>query len=267
MTEAYLCHILVFLLSQLALIVNVREMITELALAVCVYLIFTILAKTFRMRKSELKSPPSIPLLGHLNVFVNTKPLYMIFADHTNTYGTVFQFRFFSSKILILNDAESVRDACRSEDFAGRPNIYSLSLLSRNNTGIAFCDFSRSWKFHKRYLGSALQSYMRPVMEVQDHRKISVCEKAVWDEIENLINVWKSAGSREIDTLADLQFSLLNIVCNLTFSRRYQPQHQEFKDFMVANQNLKKLFRPWHPLDVFPILKVSKSCIMCLLVC
>lgn len=244
-----------------------NTMLTEVLLVCGIFMIFKIVRRNYDFRQTDRKpppEPPAIPLLGHFNVFTSDRPLYKIFAEYSQTYGPVVQFRLAASKILILNDAESVSEAFlqRSEDFAGRPKIFSVSLLSRNDSGIVFSDFSPSWKLHKKLTGVALQRYVKPVIEVAEDgekiKKISVCEKAVWEEIDHLLEIWKHEGSKEIDVTRDLQISLMNTVCNLTFSRRYQPDHPELNAFFMANQNLKKIFRPGHPLDVFPILKVSR---------
>lgn len=235
-------------------------MLTEIVFLFGLVAVVNAFFRTFRQRKTNPPpEPPGYPFVGHFNIFSSEKPLYEAFAECTVDYGPILQFRLGTSKLLVLNSAESVQEAFvkRSEDFAGRPKIFSISLLSRNDSGIVFCDFSPAWKFHKRLAGIAVQRFLRPVLRIDDSRMISFCEKAIWDEVSILIQKWENESHDEMDLTEDFKISLMNTVCLVTFSRRYESDHPELRAFFEANQNLKKIFRPGHPLDLFPFLRVS----------
>ncbi|XP_038057171.1 steroid 17-alpha-hydroxylase/17,20 lyase-like [Patiria miniata] len=206
--------------------------------------------------------PPGVPLLGNLAVFLGTQPLYVALRRLGRKHGDVFGLRMCGKDFVVLGSSGAIREAFvkRSVDFAGRPYMFSISLLTRKNCGIAFSDYGPAWRGHRKDAASALRLSLKAgSVESDGHPGRSIAEKTISQEVSHLVSKMAVSDGCPINPSDMLTVALINTVCSLTFGCRYGPSDAEMKAFVSANHKLKELFKPGHPLDLFPFLKMFPS--------
>ncbi|XP_072169977.1 steroid 17-alpha-hydroxylase/17,20 lyase-like [Diadema setosum] len=215
------------------------------------------------------KSPPSPrgwPLLGNVSIFAGSGTPYEKLRKVADDHGDVVTIHLGPVRMLILSSSSAVREAFvkNAQDFAGRPLNFTLSLLSRNGCGIAFADYSESWKAHKRATGAALRQFLSPSADGDRHPEagstlspdLAPAERAILSEALHLREKLSSLVDRPLNPSRQLTIAILNVVCALTFGRRYDDDDPELWAFVDSNKKLKEIFQPGHPVDIFPALKI-----------
>ena len=242
--------------------VSLTEILLYIIGALVVHLLvaFCLSAKP-STKKKRLPSPPGLPLLGNISIFLfssGTSP-WLLFKDLARRFGDVFELNVAGKQFLILSSPEAIREAFvkKSGQFAGRPLSYSISMISQGNCGIAFGDSSPAWKFHRKNTASALRQHLKSGALFGDGGSLTRAEAAIRIEVENWLESISLRQQKEMLVEDDLTLALINVICNMTFSKRYDQDDLELAAFVDANSKLKELLSPGHPLDLFPVLRVS----------
>ena len=229
-------------------------------LILCIF-ISNITKKT--QRKTNLPPTPfGLPFLGNISIFLfsSGRSPWLVFKDLATKYGDVLGLDIAGKQFLVLSSPEAIREAFvrKSAQFAGRPFMYSISLISKGNCGITFGDSSPAWKFHRKNTASALRQHLKSGGIFDDHGSLTGAESAIRTEIEEWLRCIERKKNKEILVEEDLTTALVNVICNMTFSKRYDEDDPELAAFVDANSKIKELLSPGHPLDLFPFLRVSK---------
>ncbi|XP_072016443.1 steroid 17-alpha-hydroxylase/17,20 lyase-like [Amphiura filiformis] len=238
--------------------------ITDVLLYIAGALVTHLLISTFllskkRRAKNSPPSPPGLPFLGNISIFLfsSGKSPWLVFKDLAARFGDIFKLNVAGKQFLVLSSPEAIREAFvrKSGQFAGRPFMYSISLISQGNCGIAFGDSSPAWKFHRKNTASALRQHLKSGALFEDG-SLTRAETAIQREIEDWLGTIARKPEQEVLVEEDLTTSLINVICNMTFSKRYDQTDPELTAFVDANSRLKELLSPGHPLDLFPVLRV-----------
>ncbi|XP_071807097.1 steroid 17-alpha-hydroxylase/17,20 lyase-like [Asterias amurensis] len=244
-------------------------MVTEILLFVVTFLFFRFLSQCCRAedgtgrRKNPPPCPRGIPLLGNMSVFLGCRePIYTVLQKLSEEHGDILGLTVCGKKFVVLGSSEAIREAFvrQAVDFAGRPYMFSVSLLTRKNCGIAFSDYSPAWMEHRKSAASALRlSLKQGPSTTSSPGSRSIAETTILKEVSHLVsNITLNFGS-PFEPSRILTEALINTVCNLTFGCRYSPNDPEMEAFVFANHKLNEIFKPGHPLDLFPFLKIFPS--------
>ena len=86
--------------------------------------------------------PIPLPFLG--NVFDIGPQPHLSLTSLAKKYGDIFRLTVGIHRIVVVNSIEAAREALvrRSNDFAGRPLLYTASLITRKGKSISFGDFN-----------------------------------------------------------------------------------------------------------------------------
>ena len=145
---------------------SVLTMVTEILLFVVTFLLLRFLSQCWRAedgtgrRKNPPPCPRGFPLLGNMSVFLGCRePIYTVLQKLSEEHGDILGLTVCGKKFVVLGSSEAIREAFvrHAVDFAGRPYMFSVSLLTRKNCGIAFSDYSPAWMEHRKSATSALR--------------------------------------------------------------------------------------------------------------
>ncbi|XP_022097079.1 steroid 17-alpha-hydroxylase/17,20 lyase-like [Acanthaster planci] len=198
--------------------------------------------------------PPSIPLLGNFNVFMSNRPIYKVLKELADKYGSIFSLKLPMGRFVVLSEVDVIREAFlhRSEDFSGRPYVYSVSLMTRNNCGIAFSDYSPSWRMHRRTTALAIRRNMKGYNCMPTSAKIQ-------EEVAQLNKLLSKKDGMYTDISAELNLSVLNVICDMTFGQRYEITDTDYQQMLDCNNKFAAVLEPGDPIDIIPALKIFPS--------
>ena len=136
------------------------EIIFVLAISFLMYITYTYIKHLLQLRNYP-PGPFPLPILGHINLISSGKP----FRDLANIYGDVFSISMGTQRMVVINTIEPTREALISKGqiFAGRPNLYTASLITHGRKDVAIEDFSTSWKFLKKIASAGLRMQVEGV--------------------------------------------------------------------------------------------------------
>ena len=203
----------------------------------------------------HLRLPPgprAIPLLGNFNVFMTNRPIYKVLKDLADKYGSVFSLSLPMGRFVILSDVDVIKEAFQnqSEDFSGRPYVYSINLMTRNNCGIAFSDYSPAWRVHRRTAALAIRH------NIKGHNCKPTSAKIV-QEVERLTCMLSKKDGMYCDISDELNLAVMNVICDMTFGQRYEITDTEYKEILESNRKFTAVLEPGDPIDIIPALKVN----------
>ncbi|XP_077991078.1 steroid 17-alpha-hydroxylase/17,20 lyase-like [Glandiceps talaboti] len=222
-----------------------------LALLIVLLLMF----KFWRDKSTAENLPPSpvtFPLVGNLPILFRNGPVWQILKGLSDRYGSIFTIYFGHKPAVILSDHTVIREAFvrQYRRFSGRPYVYSISLLSRNNSGITFSDFTPKWSGQRKCVSVALHTH------INGGQFGTSAETKIIEEVEHLLTNFNNKQHRAVTIAQDISLAVMNIICNMTFNERYKIDDPEFQMILQDNRDCTELLAPGDPIDVMPILKI-----------
>ncbi|XP_076079554.1 steroid 17-alpha-hydroxylase/17,20 lyase-like isoform X1 [Mytilus galloprovincialis] len=184
------------------------------------------------------------PLIGSYEV-IQAKYLHEIFGKFTKKYGPVFTVSLGPYQTVVLNDINSVTEALvkSKADFANRPSIHSVDVLTEGGKDIAFANYTPTWKLHRKIAGKALRQYL-----AGNH-----LEKVLHDSMNKCLPLMaKEKGAFNPENYIDLMvFNILNAVC---FGESVELDDPEFVNFMKMDKDATEMVGKGFVEDMFPIM-------------
>jgi len=136
----------------------ILEGLAVVIVAVTAIVIYTI-TSYYTSDKRLPPGPIPLPLVG--NMFNMGPQPHLSLTSLSKTYGDIFRLSVGIHRIVVVNSIEAAREALvrRSSDFAGRPLLYTGSLITRKGKSISFGDFNATWKRQRKIAHSALKMF------------------------------------------------------------------------------------------------------------
>ncbi|XP_071787365.1 steroid 17-alpha-hydroxylase/17,20 lyase-like [Asterias amurensis] len=157
----------------------VAELITEntgTVLLFVVTLVVLLLVQNARRPAGFPPGPPALPIIGNVLQFRSRERIHQTFLRLSQKYGRLFSLKLGSFWVIVLNDAEDIRQAVVKQpvefagrpkfhsgafkqpvEFAGRPKFHSVSIFTEGYKDIAFSDYNPEWSIHRKLGHSALR--------------------------------------------------------------------------------------------------------------
>lgn len=219
-----------------------------LALAVvCIAAVLLYSAVSHQMENQRLPpGPVPFPVIGNM-LQMGTKP-HLGLTKLAKTFGKVFRLTVGIHRIVVVNDIDVAREALvkKSNDFAGRPLLYTADLISRGGKDIAFGDFSPTWKLQRKIGHSALKMFGQGIRPIEE----KVCQ-----EIDELMTRFEAVEGRAHDPQNHIVLAVINIICAFVFGSRYDLADPEFFTILRYNHQFVQGFRAGNLVDYFPFLR------------
>uniref|UniRef100_A0A673UXJ9 Cytochrome P450 1A n=1 Tax=Suricata suricatta TaxID=37032 RepID=A0A673UXJ9_SURSU len=232
---------------------------TELLLASAVFcLVFWVVRAWQPQVPKGLKSPPGPwgwPLLGH--VLTLGKNPHLVLARLSQRYGDVLQIRIGSTPVLVLSGLDTIRQALvrQGDDFKGRPDLYSFTLITDGQSMTFSPDSGPVWAARRRLAQNALKSFSI----ASDPASSSSCylEEHVSKEAEYLIGKFRElmAEIGHFDPYRYVVVSVANVICAMCFGQRYDHDDQELLSLVNLGHEFSDGAASGNPVDFFPILR------------
>uniref|UniRef100_A0A8C9Q4G9 Cytochrome P450 1A n=1 Tax=Spermophilus dauricus TaxID=99837 RepID=A0A8C9Q4G9_SPEDA len=209
---------------------------TELLLAAAIFCLVFWVVRTSRPRVPKgLKSPPGPwgwPLIGHM-LTLGKNP-HLALTKLSQKYGDVMQIRIGSTPVVVLSGLDTIRQALvrQGDDFKGRPDLYTSTLVADGQSMIFNADSGPVWAARRRLAQDALKSFSI----ASDPTSASSCylEEHVSKEAECLIGRFQKlmADSGHFDPYNEVVLSVAKVIGAMCFGKHF-PQSSEdiFKNF------------------------------------
>ncbi|XP_051838201.1 cytochrome P450 1A1 [Antechinus flavipes] len=229
--------------------------ITELLLASAVFgLAFWIIESYSQKIPKGLKSPPgpwAWPLIG--NILTLGKNPHLALAQLREKYGDVMQIQIGSTPVLVLSGLETIRQALirQGDDFKGRPDLYSFSLIEDGQSMSFGIDTGEAWAARRKMAQNALKTF-----SVSSSPSSSSCylEEHVRKEAEYLIQKFQEKKG-PFDPVNYVMVSVANVICAICFGKRYNHEDQELLSIITLSTKFGEVTASGNPADFIPLLQ------------
>ncbi|XP_027714080.1 cytochrome P450 1A1 isoform X1 [Vombatus ursinus] len=233
--------------------------VTELLMASAVFcLVFWIIESYTQRVPKGLKSPPgpwAWPLIG--NILTLGKNPHMALAQLREKYGDVMQIQIGSTPVLVLSGLETIRQALvkQGDDFKGRPDLYTFSLITNGHSFTFSADSGEVWAAQRKLAQSALKTF-----SVSSSPSSSSCylEEHVHKEAEYLIQKFLEQKGH-FDPFRYVVMSVANVICAICFGKRYDHENQELLSIVTLSNKFGEVVASGNPADFIPVLQYLPS--------
>ncbi|XP_029091992.1 cytochrome P450 1A2 isoform X2 [Monodon monoceros] len=232
---------------------------TELLLASATFCLVFWVVRAWQPRVPKgLKSPPgpwSWPLIGH--VLTLGKSPHLALSRLSQRYGDVLQIRIGCTPVLVLSGLDTIRQALvrQGDDFKGRPDLYSFTLVADGQSMTFNPDSGPVWAARRRLAQNALNSFS----VASDPASSSSCylEMHVRKEAEALISKFQElmAGPGRFDPYDHVVVSVAKVIGAMCFGQHFPQSSEEMVSLVTNSHDFVEAASSGSPVDFFPILK------------
>ncbi|KAL8566458.1 hypothetical protein ACOMHN_015094 [Nucella lapillus] len=206
---------------------------------------------TYRLTRKSYRLPPGPrpwPLLGNL-LWLTSKEeqFYVTLARWAREkFGPVICVYLGPVACVTLNDLGSATEALmhKGTDYAGRPSLHSVHVITEGSKDIAFTDYCPAWKLHRKIALKAIRHYMTGshLDKVVHEVMVKVGDKMAAER-----------GSFDPHTYtATLLFHLINSIC---FGESRALDDPEIQNLVFTFDKMNKKMGNGFYEDIIPLLK------------
>ncbi|XP_029468177.1 cytochrome P450 1A1-like isoform X2 [Rhinatrema bivittatum] len=203
----------------------------------------------------SLPGPWALPVIG--NIFQIGKSPHLSLTKMRETYGEVFLIKLGVVPVVVVSGLETMKQVLvkQGDDYAGRPKLYSFSLLADGNSLSFSVEFGEKWKLHKKIAKNALRTFSKS--EAKSSTCSCILEEQVSAEASELVRILSecSAEKGSIDPSSIITCAVGNVICALCFGKRYEHSNKEFLSVVEINEELRKVSGACSSVDFLPLLR------------
>ncbi|XP_071480863.1 cytochrome P450 2J4-like [Diadema antillarum] len=185
--------------------------------------------------------PTSLPFIGNI-LQLKSKALHHAINDLADRFGSVFSIKMGRQRVIMLNDAQTVKAAYNGPNFTNRPSVFSIDFFV--NKGFMACQNKHDFRIHTKLMKHAFQAITYT----------SLGDKLV-EEAQHLMERFESYGGRAFNPREDLNLVSLNILHNIAFGKRYEKGDAELQEIFDYSARIMKGVSPVHPVNLIPWLQ------------
>lgn len=232
-----------------------------LASAICCLVFWVVRAWQPQVPKG-LKSPPGPwgwPLLGHL-LTLGKNP-HLALSRLSQRYGDVLQIRIGCTPVVVLSGLDTIQQALvrQGDDFKGRPDLYSFTLVTDGQSLTFNPDSGPVWAARRRLAQSALNTFS--IASNPASLSSSYLEEHVSKEAEALLGRFQAlmAGAGRFEPYSQVVVSVARVIGAMCFGQHFPQQSEEMLSLVNNSHEFVENATSGNPLDFFPFLRYVPS--------
>ncbi|XP_036441698.1 cytochrome P450 1A1 [Colossoma macropomum] len=239
--------------------ISVSESLVAMVTVCTVYLLLRLTRTRIPEGLQMLPGPQSLPIIG--NVLELGQNPHLSLTAMSKRYGPVFQIRIGMRPVLVLSGGEAVRQALikQGEEFAGRPDLYSLRIVNDGKSLAFSTDQVGVWRTRRKLALNALRTFA--TVAGQSPEYACALEEHISKEglylVERLCKVTKASGG--FDPFRHIVMSVTNVICGMCFGHRYSHDHQELLSVVNMSDEFGQVAGSGNPADFIPFLRFLPS--------
>ncbi|XP_073399844.1 cytochrome P450 1A1-like isoform X2 [Dendrobates tinctorius] len=225
----------------------------EITLALVTFFIVLLITKKIWRKRKLPPGPWGLPILG--NILQIEELPHMTFFKMKEKYGDVFLVKLGSVPVVVVSGLETVKKVLlkQGEQFAGRPKLYTFSLIN-DGTSLAFSEnFGAAWKLHKKIAKTSLREFSKSSRSSSSQ---NLFEEFVSAESAALVETLLMNSEKGFfDPSENITYAAASVVCALCYGKRYSHDDEEFLGVIQINDEVHKASGSAAPADFIPILR------------
>ena len=213
---------------------------------VMVSFLFLLMLFKIVKRRSTINLPPgpwTLPLIGNMHQIINNSLPHHCFKNLAEKYGPLMHLKLGEVSYIIVSSPEMAKEIMKTHDltFSDRPNLLLATILTYNNTDIAFSMYGEHWRQLRKLCVIELLSTKR----VQSFRSIRE------EEVSNLV---KSISASE-GSVVNLTQKILSTTYGITARAGFGKRNIHQEAFKLAMEEALSLMGGFCIVDLYPSIK------------
>ncbi|GAV10016.1 hypothetical protein RvY_19505, partial [Ramazzottius varieornatus] len=202
-------------------------------------------AKQRRLLGSRGNLPPSpfqFPLLGCIPL-LGSLP-HEAFARWAKKLGKIYSCRLGGKTVIVLNDAEIIREALFQPVFSGRPRMYTAEVTGKR-LGITFAS-DETWSIHRTFAFKTFRALGVGQGKIAE---------LIQEEAEKMVNNISQLNGQTFCTTQIIRTTIGNLLASILFGERFDYDDPETHAFFNKMNAVVRYFGPCGILNIFPVLR------------
>ncbi|XP_031253327.1 cytochrome P450 71D10-like [Pistacia vera] len=201
--------------------------------------------KGHKSRSSSSKMPPGpwkLPLIGNLHQLVGSQP-HRRLRDLATKYGPLMHLQLGEVSTVVVSSAEIAREVLKTHDlnFADRPFLVSLKLVTYDHTDIAFAPYGNYWRQLRKIA----------TIELLSARRVQSLRSVREEEVSNLI---KSIQANE-GSVINLSDEIVKFTYGITARAAFGERCKDEEAFLSCVLEIIEAGAGFSIVDFYPSVK------------
>ncbi|XP_002740465.1 cytochrome P450 2U1-like [Saccoglossus kowalevskii] len=187
--------------------------------------------------------PWGLPIIGSFMYFGSD--IHKDMMKLSKTYGDVYSVKMGSRISVVVNGVNAIKECLvkKGNDFADRPYSWIVEQYNPRYEGIADGRFNEKWQRRRQFAHTTLRGF--------GFGKTSM-ESKICEEISFLLDEFRDLQDKPIDTGAILNRSVSNVICSITFGKRFNYSDPKFNFIIDTMGKWFEVMGTMYELDFLP---------------
>ncbi|QCD77832.1 ferulate-5-hydroxylase [Vigna unguiculata] len=183
--------------------------------------------------------PRKLPIIGNIHNLLSSQP-HRKLRDLALKYGPLMHLQLGEVSTIVISSPECAKEVMKTHDinFATRPKVLAVDVLSYNNTGIAFAPYANYWRQVRKIC----------MLELLSLKRVNSYQSIREEELFNLVKWIDSLKGSPINLSQAVLSSIFTIVSRSAFGNRCK----DHENFISLIKRMMKVVAGFDIVDFFP---------------